>query len=202
MDLKKTFTVVYPKVRAATPGLSAKIERAISYESVLQLRLSDELGKNQWVEEANYEVKYNKNGILCMNLWMEGTGAYVSESHRTVVVDTQIGVRASPADVFKDLRGLAALVRNAQQKEIREGIERIRKEEPNDADPTSLFEGADFKPKHLDGYEVSDQGVTFHYEYGFPKVAEALQPDGTFFYTWAQLRPYIKPGGLLTRIAR
>ena len=202
MGFKKSFTVTYPKVKAATPALSAKIERAVSYESVLDLRLSDEITKNQWLEEANYEVKYNKNGILCLNLWMEGTAAYVSESHRIVVVDTRTGVRARPADVFTDLTGLAAMVRTAQQKEIKEGIDRIKKEEPNDADPGSLFEGADFKPKHLDGYEVGDKGVTFHYEYGFPKVAEALQPDGAFFFSWAQLRPYIKPGGLLTRIAR
>jgi len=198
---KRTFTISYPKVRAATPAVSAKIEQAISFGSVLNLRVKDELTNSDWLEEADFEIKYNKNGILCVNLWMEGSSAYVSESHKVVVVDTRTGIRARPADVFTNLAGLVAMVRKAQLAEIKAGIERIKKEEPNDSDPASLFEGADFKAKNLDGYEVGDKGVTFHYEYGFPKVAQALQPDGEFFYTWAQLRPYIKSGGLLTRIA-
>ena len=199
---KRTFTITYPKVRAASPALSQKIERAISYESVLDLRLRDELGQYQWLEEANYETKYNKNGILCINLWMEGSAAYPDSSSKIVVVDTRTGVRARPADVFTDLTGLAASVPKKQEKEKRDAIERIRKEEPDADQPELLFGDKRLTIKDLDGYEVGDKGVTFHYNYEFPHVAKALEPDGSFFYTWSELRPYIKKGGLLTRIAR
>lgn len=201
-DSKKQFTITYPKVKASSPALSARIERAISYESVLDLRLKDELNGYQWLEEAGFEVKYNKNGILCVDEYMEGTAAYPSDFTKIVCADTRIGVRARPADAFTNLVGLTAMVRKAQEKEKREAIPRIKKDNSDVDDPALLFGDKHFIQKDLDGYEVSDKGVTFHYRYEFPHVAQGMQPDGNFFYTWAQLRPYIKKGGLLTRVAR
>ncbi|HEV7700499.1 MAG TPA: hypothetical protein VGO43_09760 [Pyrinomonadaceae bacterium] len=202
MDFKKTFTINYPKVRASSPGLSQKIERAASYESVLGLNLKEELGEYQWLEEADYEVKYNKNGLLCLSLWMEGSAAYPSSTTKVVVVDTRTGVKVRPTDVFTNLAGLAAMVRRDQLKEIKESIAEIKKEEPDESDPASLFTDSNFKPKDIEGFEVGDKWVTFHYNYGFPHVIMALEPSGDFTYTWAQMRPYLKKGGLLSRIAR
>src|SRR5688500_4179024 len=54
-DFKKTFTVTYPKVKAATPALSRKIERTISYEKVSDLNIEEEKAEIQWLEEAHYE---------------------------------------------------------------------------------------------------------------------------------------------------
>src|SRR5207248_784389 len=68
MDFKKTFTINYPKVKAATPALSKKIEASISYGSVLHLDLKEELSDTQWLEEADYKVGYNKNGVLGISL--------------------------------------------------------------------------------------------------------------------------------------
>jgi hypothetical protein len=200
-DSKKQFTITYAKVRAGTPALSAKIERAVSYESVLHLRLKEELTEYQWLEEAGFEVKYNNKGVLCIDEYIEGTGAYPSDSTKIVCVDTRSGIRARPADVFTNLAGLTALLRKAQEKEKRGSLFQIRKDNPDVEDPEQLFGDKHFVQKDLDGYEVSDKGVTFHYNYEFTHVAQGLQPDGNFFYTWAQLRPYIKKGGLLTRFA-
>ena len=61
---KKTFTVIRPRVKAATPALSKKIETAISYEKVSELNIKEETTEVQWLEEASYIVNYNKNGIL------------------------------------------------------------------------------------------------------------------------------------------
>lgn len=201
-ETKKTFNITYPRVRAATPALSQRIERAISYESVLQLRINDELTKYQWLDEADFDVKYNKNGILCVQLSMDGSAAYPDGTIKVVCADTRLGVRARPADVFIDIPGLTAMVRKAQEKEKREAIPRIKRENSDVEQPELLFGDKHFTQKDLDGYEVGDKGITFHYDYDFIHVARALEPDGTFFYTWAQLRPYIKKGGLLTRVAR
>ena len=94
------------------------------------------------------------------------------------------------------------MVRRAQETEKRTAIPQIKKENPDVDQPELLFGDKHFTSKDLDGFEVSDKGVTFHYDYDFPHVAEGIQPEGNFFYTWAQLRPYIKKGGLLTRVAR
>jgi hypothetical protein len=201
-ETKKTFTITYPKIKAATPALSQRIERAISYESVIGLRINDELTKYQWLDEADFEVEYNKNGILCIQLSMDGSAAYPDGTIKVVCVDTRTGTRARPADVFTNIPGLTSMVRKAQEKEERDSIPRIKKDAPDVDQPEQLFNNRHFTQKDLDGYEVGDKGVTFHYDYEFIHAARALEPDGTFFFTWAQLRPYIKKGGLLTRVAR
>jgi hypothetical protein len=202
-EYKKTFTINYPKVRAATPALSRKIEAAISYKLILGLNLQEELTDTQWLEEADYQVVYNKNGILCIDLTMSGSAAYPDGVTKTAVVDLKKGTIVKTSDVFTNLQGLAAMVRKAQKKEIADAIAEIRKDpENNETDPATLFKDADFRRKDLEGFSVNEQGVTFKYDYGFPHVIQALQPDGKFFFTWAQLRPYLVSGGLLARIAR
>lgn len=203
-EYKASFEINYPKVRAATPALSKKIEAAISYRSVLGLKLNEELRTNQWLQGADYEVFYNKNGVLSMSLFMEGSGAYPSSTTKYVVVDLQTGMRATPAMAFSNTAGLLALVKRAKNKEVAQAISEIKKDkENNEEHPEELFtESAKYHPVKLDQYTVSDKGLTFHHDYDFAHVIQALQPPGEFFFSWAQLKPYIKAGGLLSRFKR
>ena len=200
-DYKKTFTINYPKVKASTPALSKKIEAAISYQKVLGLKLNEELKEYQWLQGADYKVGYNKNGILSISLSMEGSGAYPSSTTKFVVVDLKTGLRATPSTAFSNLSGLLALVKRAKEKEVAQAIVDIKKDkENNEEHPEDLFkESYQYHPVKLDEFSIADDGVTFHYDYGFPHVILALQPDGQFKFTWAQLRPFIKAGGLLSR---
>ncbi|HTH51071.1 MAG TPA: hypothetical protein VL501_04010 [Pyrinomonadaceae bacterium] len=201
-DYKKTFTITYPKVRASSPALSTKIERAISYETVLKLNLNDELRRYQWLEDASYDVIYNKNGILCVSLFMEGSAAYPDSTSKIVVVDTTTGLRARAADVFTNIPALTAMVKKAQKEEAAKALVELKKDPENEGIEEAFKTSEEYNPLRIDEYSVSDEGVTFLYNYGFAHVIQALEPDGGYFYTWAQLRPYIKKGGLLTRIAR
>jgi hypothetical protein len=202
-EYKKTFTINYPKVKAATPALSRKIEAAISYHSILGLNLQEELTTAQWLDEADYEVVYNDKGLLCIDLSMSGSAAYPDGVTKTAVVDIKKGTLVKTSDVFTDLPGLAAMVRKAQKKEIEEAVAEIKKTpEFKDEDPAVLFKEADFRRKDLEGYSVNDKGVTFKYDYEFVHVIQALQPEGKFFFTWEQLRPFLVPGGLLAKLAR
>jgi hypothetical protein len=112
---KRTFTVRYPRVTGLTPALNKKVQAAISYQQVSDLNLKEELGETQWLEEADYKVGYNKNGLLDITLTMDGTGAYPSGFSRTVVVDLKTGNRVLPQDVFTNLTGLAAMCKKAQK---------------------------------------------------------------------------------------
>ena len=116
-DYKKSFTITYPKIKAATPTLSKKIENAFSYQRILGVDLNGELNDIQWLESADYKVKYNKNGSLCIELSIEGSGAYPSSSSKVVVVDTRTGLRARPIDVFTNRTGLVGVLRKMQEKE-------------------------------------------------------------------------------------
>lgn len=202
-DYKKTFTVNYPKVKAATTALSKKIENTISFAKVLSLNIQEEKGEYQWLEAADYDVNYNKNGILSIYLSMEGTAAYPSSVGKTVVVNLKTGNQVKPADIFTNLTGIAAEIKKRQQLEIKQAKEDYKKDsETADFDASEYFDTADFKIENLEGFSVSADGVTFTYDYGFPHVIQALQPSGNYILTWAELKPFIKRGGLLEKFVR
>lgn len=202
MDFKKSFTIEYPVVKAATPALSKKIEKAISPLTVLRINIKEEQTTYQWLETSEFEVKYNDNDVICVSHFMEGTAAYPSSMTQTVVVDAKTGLPAKPAAVFANIPGLLAMIKKDQKAEIAASIIEIKKEpdwqEPN---PEHLFENADFGAANLEGYSISKDGVMFTYSYGFPHIIQAIEPSGQFLYTWEQIKPFIKRGGLLGRIA-
>jgi hypothetical protein len=199
---KRTFTVVRPRVKAATPALSKKIEAAISYEKVAEVNIKEETTEVQWLEEASYTVNYNKNGILDITLSVTGTGAYPSTFNKTVVMDLKTGNRITPGMVFNNIVGLTAKGKKAQEKEMKKAIVDIKKDEPDMEDPASLFGSTDFEAENLNEFSVSDKGITFIYDYGFPHVAQALQPNGRYFFSWRELKGFIKPAGLFGRFVR
>lgn len=203
-DHKKTFTITYPKIKAATPALSKKIEAVISYEKNFDFTIKEELTEIQWLEDAQYDVNYNANGILSIRLFIEGSGAYPSGSTRYVVVDIKKGTKATPALVFTNVAGLLELVTKAKDKEVAESIIELNKDPENkDLGVEEMFKNAEeYNKVSLDAFEVDENGVIFHHDYGFAHVIQALQPPGEFFFTWEDLKPFIKAGGLLSRASR
>jgi hypothetical protein len=198
---KRTFTVIRPKIKGPAPAIAKKIESAVSYEKNLELNIKEEQTDAQWLEEASYKVDYSAKGILSMTLTVEGSAAYPDSSSKSVVVDVKTGSRITVQDVFTNLAGLAAKAKEKQKAEIKKGLIDINKAEPGE-DNNNLFESADFTAENLSEFEVGGRGVTFLYDYGFPHVIEAMQPDGRYFFTWAQLKPYIKQGGLFAQFIR
>jgi hypothetical protein len=202
MDFKKSFTVTYPKVKASSPALAKRIETAASYEKNFDLNINEEIRDVQWLEEASYDVDYNKNGILGLTLSINGSGAYPSGVSKPVIVNLKTGAKVTPQDVFVNLNGLAAKCKTAQQAEVKKSIVEIKKENPEEENPATLFQDTNFTIKDLNKFSISDKGVTFWYDYGFPHVIQAWQPDGRYFFSWTELKPFIKPGGLLARFVR
>ncbi|MEP7036826.1 MAG: hypothetical protein ABI891_00645 [Acidobacteriota bacterium] len=201
-DFKKSFVLIRPQVKAATPAISRKIEAAISYEKNNDFDLKGEMGEFQWLEEASYEVKYNKNSLLDIILMSEGLAAYPSAIIKEIVIDTKTGNRLTAAEVFINLKNLAEKIRNSQKLEIKKAIAKTKKDEPDFENPEELFADANFTIKNLDDFSVSDKGITFLYDYAFVHAIQALQPEGRFFYRWTELKPLIKSSGTLNKFIR
>ena len=202
MDFKKSFAVIRPKIKGVNPAIAKRIETALSYEKNFEFSIQEEINEIQWLEEAVYEVDYNKNGILGVTLTVIGSGAYPSEYSKPVVINLKTGEKISAKDVFLKLSGLAAKGRQAQREEIKKGIIEIKKESPDEENPEALFENSDFTIENLDKFTVNDKGVTFWYDYGFPHVIQAFQPAGRYFFSWARLKPFIRRDGLLGQFVR
>ncbi|MEP6703986.1 MAG: hypothetical protein ABJB34_04200 [Acidobacteriota bacterium] len=199
-DSKSTFTVRRPVAKAATPALSRKITAAISPERVLKLNIREEMSEYQWLEEADYKVLFNQDGVLCVELWMSGTAAYPDGVTGRVVVDPATGAPVRPANVFQNLPVLAKIVKKAQAAEIATATKGM-KSDP-EARPSDLFSDSNFTVADFKQFSVDARGVTFYYDYGFPHVIQALEPAGEFNFTWAQLKPFVRSGGLLARFIR
>ena len=92
----------------------------------------------------------------------------------------------------------------ARYVEVADTIVELKKDPENkDIEPELLFkDSAEYQKVSLNEFSVDENGITFRHDYGYPHVVQALQPNGEFFFTWAQLKPYIKAGGLLSRLSR
>jgi len=202
---KKTFTINRPIAKAATPALSRKISAAIDPVNVLEINIREELTEMQWLSEADFQEVFNKDGVLTMMLWMEGSAAYTDGVTKYVVIDVANGDRLIPASVFIDLHGLVAAVKKKQDAEIEKAIKDI-KADPEfaaaDDDPKRLFEETTFEEKDLDNFAVDMAGIAFFYDYGFPNALKALEPEGELRLSWAEIKPFIKQDGLLARFVR
>ena len=197
---KKTFSIRRPVVKAATPALSRKITAEVDPVNVLDIRIQEELTESQWLHEADFEVVFNDRGMLTVMLWMEGAGAYSDGVTKYAVVDIERGARVTPADVFTDTEGLIAAIKKKQDAEVDKAIHEI-KSNPDfgDGDPKQLFEYTDFKTENLNDFAVDMAGVAFFYDYGFPNVLKALEPEGELRFSWAEIKPFIRKDGLLAR---
>lgn len=212
MDFKKTFTITHPKVSGLTPTMNKKVEAAVSYEKNFDFTIKEEMGEIQWLEEASYEVAYNKNGILNILLSITGTGAYPSTSNKSVIVNLKTGEQVKFADVFKadSLAEFAESVNKKLAVEKAEVIRMVEKGEFGDGESSKeanealkeQLSGLEFTADAFDEFTVGDQGATIIYDAGFPHAIRAAQPDGRYFFTWAELKPFIKPDGLLARFVR
>lgn len=210
---KRTFSVTYPVVSGAmAPALKKKLENTISYWRVFQTTLAENLGEYDWLSDLSYKVNYNKKGVLNIALMQEGAGAYPSTQTIDLVVDTKTGEQIKILDAFKtnSLPKLAKLVNQRLEAEKSALIRRIDKNEFSDGEADAeqnnalkeQIKGLEFTADTFDQYSVSDKGVTFIYDAGFPHAIQAAQPDGRYFFSWAELKPYIKPEGLLGRFVR
>ena len=200
---KKTFAIIHPKISGLSAALNKKIENAISYERVFDFTVEEEINEIFWLYEATYKVNYNKNGILSVALTIDGSGAYPSQSTKNIVVNLKTGNPVKAADAFIIPLELARFADKSLQKRIKQAIIEMRKDSVEDAETMKeMLAGKKFGAEDLEFFSVNDKGVTFYYDYGFPHVAQALEPGNQFFFTYKELKPFIKPNGLLAAFVR
>jgi hypothetical protein len=201
-DYKKTFTVISPKFTGLSAAARQNIGKVLDYERVFEIKLAEEIKETHWLSELSYEVNYNKHNILAITLTISGVGAYPDSWSKTFVVNLATGERVKAPGVFQGLPELLTAVRRVEQAELKKHIKGLGEEFPQEQYDAGLVNGKHVQIDDLDQFRLDDKGVTFVYDYGFPHVIEALQPDGLFFLSWAQLRPYIRREGLLGRFVR
>ncbi|HEV7843870.1 MAG TPA: hypothetical protein VGO69_09235, partial [Pyrinomonadaceae bacterium] len=126
----------------------------------------------------------------------EGSGAYPDTHTKHFAINLRNGELIKAADAFNSssLDELAALVDKKLQAENQATI----RDSGNDSETArDLLKDLKFKASDLDDFSISDKGVTFLYDAEFPHVVQALQPVGQYFFSFSELKPFIKREGPL-----
>jgi len=186
------------------PKVLRKVRAALDLKNIFQTSLA-EYRQDAWLEELDFKVNYNKRYIFDISFWQTGTGAYPDTHHAHFAISLRTGDVLRAQDVFESgaLYALAGMAHEKLRTEVAEQIKVVEQDKELSADRDGLenlkgeLSRLAFGVERLDNFEVGDAGLTFLYDAGFPHVIQAIQPDGRYFFTYAQLAPYIRRDGPL-----
>jgi hypothetical protein len=196
---QRKVAVIYPKISNFNKDISAKISEQISYWKNFEVTL-DQIKTEFGITELSYKINYNKNFILDITLTQESQQAYPWTEKRFIVLDLRTGKRIKTDEMFKakSFGTINKLIQAAMKRELKK----------KDFEPDTAFS---FKSKvkldtvklsDLEGFSVSDKGITFLFDYDFNFASLADEPAGRYFFSWNRLKPYIKTDGLFATFAK
>jgi hypothetical protein len=199
---KKTATITYPVISGLKdPKILGRVQSILRIKNVFDTSLA-EYREDTWLTEFRYKVNFNRNSILDITFTQDGSGAYPDTHTKHFTINLKTGAIVKASDVFEPakLESLAALVNRKLQNELKQ-IVKENSGPGSDAEDTRIIkesqEVLEFKPENLDEFSVGAKGLTFLYDAGYPHAIQAFEPAGRYFFSYAELKPYIKRDGLL-----
>jgi hypothetical protein len=159
---------------------------------------------------TSYEVLYNDNFLLSVALTAEYMGAYPSSATRHATFDLHTGRLLQVRDLLADTLALrqrwqqsinrrvgahlAALPANYAALDAEMLADVRQRLHWNDSTRTAILEDGD--PRFYD-FALTPFGLTLYYDFAFPHVIQALQPESDYLFPYADLSAWLKPDGPL-----
>ena len=199
---KKRAIVIYPTILGPrNSAVLTKVRALLDFKNIFGTTLA-EYRQDSWLTDFGYEVNYNRNYILDITFTQSGSGAYPDTHTKHFIINLRNGELITAAEAFNasSLETLAAMVDKKLQTENQETIRDVGAEDRESA--TELLKDLKFKTENLSEFSVSDKGVTFLFDAEFPHAVQAFQPAGRYFFSHAELKPYIKADGPLAVFIR
>lgn len=196
-------TVIYPQISGIDSLVAQNLEAALD-----SYYLQDSLGGKPlsyaellWKKGQgfhDYKINYNDNGFLDITFRWKLILGHLFEEFYTIVFDVNAGTRVMPQSVFIKTPGLVAMIKKAQQLDAKQAIAEMKKN--NRAHSMCSFLKREFRgkfsAKNLANFSISDKGITFIYNYNREHLCADFYPKGRYFFTWKEVKPFIKPSGL------
>jgi hypothetical protein len=193
----------YPIVSGLSDAtIQRHIQNALSMKNVFDSTL-EEFRRNPGLLSFDYKVNYNRNYLLDITFAEESEGAYPDTGTKHLLINLKTGKVVKAGEAFKpgSLNTLAALVDQKLKAEVTELLKANEEDKSSDADAKGFvrdeLKKLQIGVQNLDEFSVSDKGVVFWFDAGFPHAIQALQPDGRYFFSYPELRPHIKSSGPL-----
>lgn len=204
---RKTAVVVYPVISGLKdPAVLRRVHSLFDFKNIFDYSLQ-EYREDAWLSEFNYKVNFNSNYLLDITFNQSGLAAYPDDQSKHFIVDLKTGRVIKAADAFDStkLQQLAQLVNGKLQQELKALEKQNTEADAKDLDAQAVkeaYEVLKFEEANLDEFSVSTRGVTFLYDAGFPHVIKALEPAGRYFFSYAELKPFLRPDGPLGQFVR
>ena len=204
---KKRATIKYPVLSGlGDAGTLRRVQSLLQIKNVFDTSVA-EYRQDNWLEEFGYEVNYNQNYILDITFRQEGSGAYPDTHTKHFAINLKNGtvLKASEAFIAQKLPALANLVSAKFQAELKQILTDLA-ESQSDAEDIRIAkeaqEALQFKLSDIDDFSINDKGVTFLYDAGYPHAIQAFEPEGRYFFSYAELKPFIKRDGPLGQFVK
>ena len=203
---RKRALVSYPVISGLSdPRVLRKVKNLVSVKNVFGYSLN-EYRTDTWLEEFDYEVNHNGNFILDLTFTQVGSAAYPDSQWKHFAINLKSGNQLKATDVFvaEKQAELAALVDRKLKDEVSDLLLQAKRdlEQQDFQNVADALELQKFETQQLDDFSVGPNGITFLYDAGFPHVIEALEPEGRYFFSYSELKPFIKRSGLLGQFVR
>lgn len=193
---RKRAIVSYPViVGPKNSPVLRKVRALFDFKNIFDTSLA-EYRADTWLSEFDYKVNYNRNFILDVTFMQDGIGAYPDTHTKHFAINLRNGELIKAADAF-DSSSLDALAEMVDKKLQTENQETTRDSGDDRETATDLLKDLKFKASNLEEFSISDKGITFLYDAEFPHVVQAFQPAGEYFFSYAELKRYIKRDGPL-----
>jgi hypothetical protein len=199
---KRRATIKVPVISGLSDArVLRRVQSILDIKNVFDTSVA-EYRKDNWLQEFDYKVNYNQHHILDITFSQSGSGAYPDRQTKHFAINLKSGtvIKASDAFVPNQLIPLAGLVGTRFRAELAQILKDLAesKSDPEDIRiATEAQEALEFKLSDIDDFSIGDKGVTFLYDAGYPHVIQAFEPEGRYFFSYAELKSYIKRDGPL-----
>jgi hypothetical protein len=182
--------VLTPLVTGLPDAVLKRIRKELTLERVIGKDKLQVFKKNDHQLTFDYEVTCNRNYILGLTFsWV-----FWSRIETTRTFDFITGKRITLADIFREdqLGELANLVDRRLQSEIAEMI----RADKSGGDIEFAIKSQNLQKvtsADLEDFSIDEKGITLFYHAGFHHVASWAEPKGRYFFTYSELKPFLKP---------
>lgn len=198
---RKRAIVSYPViVGPKNSPVLRKVRALFDFKNIFDTSLA-EYRQDTWLSEFNYKVNYNRNFILDITFMQDGIAAYPDSQTKHFAINLRNGELIKATDAFNS-SSLGELAVRVDKKLQTEKQEIIRDSGDDKETARDLLKDLKFNTSSLDEFSISDKGITFLYDAEFPHVVQALQPAGEYFFSFVELKSYIKRDGPLGMFVR
>jgi hypothetical protein len=200
---RKRAVVTYPVISGLSdPVVLRRVRFALAFKNIFDYSLK-EYRDDPWLSEFSYVVNYNGNYLLDITFMQSGMAAYPDDQTKHLLMNLKDGSIAKASDAFESNKfpTLAEVVNRKLQSEIKKIEDENAASNVIDAQAMEwskeAHENLKFEINNLDDCSVGRRGILFLYDAGFPHAIKAFEPQGKYFFSYSELKPYIKRDGLL-----